>query len=225
MRWLVVAVCALALVPAAAAGTTSAPVYDDRGNLVETPFAPDADARKLTEDSAVEALFAHPKVAAWLDRYPPNPETNAEFDDETRLWTVKVWSGDAGQVALGKVDDASGSVTEAWTGPQVAWKMARGYPAAFGGRTINRPLVWLSLCAIFLLGLADWRRVLSLRNLDLLVLLSFTVSLWFFNRGDVFTSVPLAYPPLVYLAARHPRIGGRRRRAPTVRPCERAPRS
>ena len=34
------------------------------------------------------------------------------------------------------------------------------------------------------------------------MLLSFTVSLWFFNRGDIFTSVPLAYPPLVYLLGR-----------------------
>ena len=28
-----------------------------------------------------------------------------------------------------------------------------------------------------------------MRNLDLLVLLSFSVSLWFFNRGDIFTAV------------------------------------
>ena len=41
---------------------------------------------------------------------------------------MKVWSNlpDAGQVVLAKVDDASGAVTEAWTGPQVAWRMARG---------------------------------------------------------------------------------------------------
>src|SRR4029079_5090739 len=48
----------------------------------------------------------------------------------------------------------------------------------------------------------DLRRPFSLRNLDLLVLLSFSVSLWFFNRGDIFTSVPLAYPPLLYLLGR-----------------------
>ena len=46
-----------------------------------------------------------------------------------------------------KVDDATRRVTEAWTGPQVAWKMARGYAGAFGGKTINRPVVWLTLCA------------------------------------------------------------------------------
>ena len=85
-------------------------------------------------------------------------------------------------------------MTEAWTGPQVAWKMARGGNGAFGGERINSYPVWLGFCAAFLLGLVDWRRLLSLRNLDLLALLSFSVSLWFFNRGDVFTAVPLAYP-------------------------------
>ena len=53
-------------------------------------------------------------------------------------------------------------MTEAWTGPQVAWKMARGRPGAFGGRTLNTWYVWLALCAVFLLGLADLRRPLSL---------------------------------------------------------------
>jgi hypothetical protein len=115
---------------------------------------------------------------------------------------VKAWSGDAGQVVLGKVDDRSGAVKEAWTGPQVAWTMARGGTGAFGGKTINTVWVWLLFCGVFLLGLADLRRLRSWRNLDLLVLLSFTVSLRFFNEGEIFWSVPLAYPPLVYLLAR-----------------------
>ena len=37
-----------------------------------------------------------------------------------------VWSGKAGEIATGKVDDVTGAVLEAWTGPQVAWTMARG---------------------------------------------------------------------------------------------------
>jgi hypothetical protein len=211
MRWVVVAVCALTLAPAAVAATPTAPVYDAEGNLVETPFVPATGEPELSEKDAVAALVAAPKVAAWLERYPPGPTTDAGFDGKTRVWTVKVWSGEAGQIALGKVDDVTGTVTESWTGPQVAWKMARGYDGAFGGRTINRPVVWLSLCAAFLLGLADWR-LRSLRNLDLLALLSFSISLWFFNRGEVFWSVPLAYPPLLYLAARLGWTGLRGRR-------------
>ena len=39
-------------------------------------------------------------------------------------------------------------------------------------------------------------------HLDLLVLLSFSVSLAFFNHAHIYASVPLAYPPLLYLLAR-----------------------
>ena len=80
--------------------------------------------------------------------------------------------------------------------------MARGGAGAFGGKTINRAWLWLVFCALFLAGLADLRRPLSLRNLDLLALLSFSISLRFFNEGEIFWSAPLAYPPLVYLLGR-----------------------
>ena len=60
---------------------------------------------------------------------------------------MKVWApGEAGQIALVKLEDATSRVTEAWTGPQVAWKMARGYDRAFG-RRINDPAIWLGFCA------------------------------------------------------------------------------
>ena len=73
--------------------------------------------------------------------------------------------------------------------------MARGVKGAFGA-DINDPLVWFAFCALFFIGLADWRRFFSIRTVDLLVLLSFTVSLAFFNRGEVFRAMPLVYPPL-----------------------------
>ena len=66
--------------------------------------------------------------------------------------------------------------------------MARGSPGAFGGKTLNSVPVWLALCAAFFIGLADLRRPLSVRNLDLLALLSFSISLRFFNGGDIFTT-------------------------------------
>ena len=109
------------------------------------------------------------------------------------------------------VEDTTGRVSEAWTGPQVAWKMARGGEGSFGGKTLLKPYVWLAFCLVFLVGLADLRRPLSMRNLDLLVLLGFTVSLAFFDRGEIFRSVPLVYPVLA-LSAR-PRSVGRLRPA------------
>src|SRR5207245_3805619 len=108
--------------------------------------------------------------------------------------------------------------SEAWTGPQVAWPMARGQSGAFGGKELNSLSVWLTFCAVFLLGLADLRRPLSLRNLDLLALLSFSVSLWFFNKGRIFTSVPLIYPGLVYLIVRSVVVGIRGRSVPAPAP-------
>ena len=124
---------------------------------------------------------------------------------------MKAWSGDAGQIAQAVVEDSTGRVTEAWTGPQVAWKMARGRDGSFGGKTLQTWYVWLGFCVLFLVGLADWRRPFSMRNLDLLVLLSFSVSLAFFNRGEIFASVPLAYPVLAYLLGRSLWVGVRRR--------------
>ncbi len=191
----------------------TAPLYDRHGNLIGTPFVPREEVEPaLREDEAIAAALAHPKVSAWIARYEGRRLTKeATFDGDERSWEVKVWAPEpAGQIVLARVDDATARVTEAWTGPQVAWKMARGYDGAFG-RKINDPAIWLAMCAIFLIGLADLRRPLSLRNLDLLVLLSFSVSLWFFNHGDVFTAMPLVYPPLVYLLARLAWIGSRGR--------------
>ena len=69
--------------------------------------------------------------------------------------------------------------------------------------TLNAPYVWLPLCAIFVLGLLDWRRPLRIAHLDLLVIVAgFGVSHYFFNRGEIGVSVPLAYPPLLYLLGR-----------------------
>ena len=129
-----------------------------------------------------------------------------------------MWSGAAGQIADVVVEDTTGRVVEAWTGPQVAWKMARGGEGSFGGKTLLKPYVWLAFCLVFLLGLADLRRPLSMRNLDLLALLGFTVSLAFFDRGEIFRSVPLVYPVLAYLLARGLWVGfGGRRTAAGVR--------
>ena len=45
---------------------------------------------------------------------------------------------DGDEVVQVQVDDRSGAVLEQWSGDQVAWTMARGYPGAFG-RKLNAP--------------------------------------------------------------------------------------
>src|SRR6185503_13307759 len=102
---------------AGAATTPTAPVFDGRGNLVQTPFIPAPEPQRLTEQRAERIFLAYPKVRDWLDRYPTKGRTvQAEYDDDDSVWRVKVWWGAAGQIADGKVDDRSGVVTEAWTG-------------------------------------------------------------------------------------------------------------
>jgi hypothetical protein len=210
-RSFAVLVLALVLAPAAAAatGTTpTAPVYDGKGRLVQTPFVPTATAPRLSKERVLALFEANHKVSAWLSRYPQSGRSDEEtYNAKDGSWTVKVWWGAAGEIAEGRVDDASGVVLEAWTGPQVAWKMARGYSGAFGGTRINDPWIWGTFCLVFLIGLADWRRPLSIRNLDLIMLLSPTASLWFFNRGDIFTAVPLFYPALAWVVIRGVWIG------------------
>ncbi|HVC06277.1 MAG TPA: hypothetical protein VND98_01655 [Solirubrobacterales bacterium] len=124
-------------------------------------------------------------------------------------WEVGYFAGNR-EVALVIVDPATGAVREAWTGYQVAWKMARGYPGAFGHK-LDAPYVFIPLCALFLLGLIDWRRRWRIANLDLLVLIGFGVSFAFFNRGEIGVSVPLQYPPLLYLLGRALWVGLRGR--------------
>lgn len=206
----VAALLALILVPSAVA---------KGGNPLKPPITPAKKGPHLTERSALNIFLAEHKVADWLERYPhKGRSTNASYDEKTAAWNVQVWWDKAGEIASGRVDDANGFVLEAWTGPQVAWKMARGYSGAFGGTVLNDTWVWLGFCAAFLIGLGNLRRPFTLRNLDLIALLFFSVSLWYFNKGDIFTSVPLAYPPMLYLTGRLIWMGFRRSGGSPFRP-------
>lgn len=126
--------------------------------------------------------------------------THDAFTKGPGLWQVSYYAhGD--EVAQVIVNDQTGLAVEAWTGPQVAWFMARGTPGAFG-RKVNAPYIWIPLMVLFVLPFVDPRRPFRLLHLDLAVLLAFSVSHYWFNRGEVLTSVPLAYPVLAYLLAR-----------------------
>ena len=154
--------------------------------------------RCMSEQEAIDLAQAQERVREELeDRQNIDPVANLGDD---HIWTVSFYSGDS-TVAEVMVDDETGTVNEVRVGPQVAWQMARGYEGAFG-RIVNKPYIWLPLCLLFLAPFVDIRRPLRMLHLDLLVLLSFTVSHYYFNQGEIFTSVPLAYPPLVYLFLR-----------------------
>jgi hypothetical protein len=195
--------------------TKSAP----QATIAEAPIPVPASeippsGRTLSADRVLAIAEALPKMRAVRRKYPGS-YTGAYLKGPVR-WQVSFFSKkgakEIGQVIIA---DASGRVLEQWTGFQVAWTMARGYRGAFGEH-VNALYVWLPLCLLFLLPFIDWRRPCSLLHLDLLVLLSFSVSLAFFNHAHIYASVPLSYPPLLYLLARM--LALLRRRSRPARP-------
>jgi hypothetical protein len=116
-------------------------------------------------------------------------------------WQISYHDPDGVEVAQAIVDDRSGTVIEAWRDHQVEVKLARGYEGAVAG-IVSKPYVWLPLCLLFLAPFVDPRRPFRLLHLDLIVLLSFGVSHFFFNKGEIVASVPLVYPALLYLFGR-----------------------
>ncbi len=163
----------------------------------------------VTELQATEIADKLPLTAEERRKNHGFLTSTTSFDEDEKHWEVAYFS-DGNEIELIYVDPKTGEATEEWTGYQVAWKMARGYSGAFG-HSLNSPFIWLPLCAIFLVGLFDWRRWRRVANLDLLFLLGFGVSHFFFNRGDIGVSVPLQYPVLVYLLGRCLWIGFRGR--------------
>jgi hypothetical protein len=155
--------------------------------------------RRLSPDDVLEIANRLPKMRRVRAKYPGS--YGGAYLKGPAHWQVSYFSRKGSEIGQVIISDATGRVLEQWTGFQVAWTMARGYPGAFG-RHVNALYIWLPLCVLFLVPFIDWRRPFSLRHLDLLVLLSFSVSLAFFNHGEIYKSVPLTYPPLIYLLVR-----------------------
>jgi hypothetical protein len=171
---------------------------------------------KITQTKAIELAKQDPKAIAAATEHP-NLTPSASRNQSTGLWEVGFFAGN-NEVVQVVIDPNGGNIVESWTGYQVAWRMARGYPGAFG-RMVNAPYIWLPLCAIFVLGLLDWRRPFRLAHIDLLVIVAgFGLSQYLFNQGNIGWSVPLAYPPLIYLLARALWLGFRRVEGAGLRP-------
>jgi hypothetical protein len=174
--------------------------------LLVAPAAASADGKKVGSSEAIEIADRDSKVEAEKEQHH---ELGASAAMKEGHWEVGYFEAGK-ELAVVLVDPHSGEVLESWTGYQVAWKMARGYSGAFGHK-LNAPYVFGPLCAIFLLGLVDWRRLRRVANLDLAVLLGFGISHFFFNRAEIGVSVPLVYPVLLYLLGRSLWIGLRGR--------------
>lgn len=195
------------LEPHGAHNVLAAFTIDDRNAAVtHVKVASAVGKPRLNSVQAAVIAFRQPKIRAWLAQYTNVSHTSTLGDH--RVWTVDYYAaGD--QVAEVHIADYTEDPYEVWTGPQVQWQLARGQPQAYG-RKANAAYVLWPMCALFLAGLIDWRRPFSVRTLDLAVVLSFVGSLYAFNKGDIFWSTPLIYPPMVYLTARMVWIGWRR---------------
>ena len=156
------------------------------GNPIEVPFVPPDEPTPAVAHRAAShpsSCCRYPKVADWVDRYPAKRLSREATSTRTPAL------GGEGLVASGRRPDRRGQGGRldrprhrGVDGP--AGRLEDGPRLRRGLRPpINEPWIWLSFCAVFLLGLADFRRPLSVRNLDLLVLLSFELSLYFFNQG------------------------------------------
>jgi Glycosyltransferase family 87 len=201
-RFLARALLLAALLAAALPGAARADQLPQPPSLTKPP-----PFHSLSANRAKAIARADPKVRAEVRDH--GPMTAFAYLDGPLHWQISFFrrGKERAQVI---VDDPSGAVLESWTGWQVPWKMARGYSGQFGGK-LNAPYVWLPLCVLFLLPFVDPRRPLRLLHLDLLALLAFGASHFFFNRGEIETSVPLVYPVLLYLLARMLWVGFRRR--------------
>ena len=189
------------------------PAAAQAGN--ETWTTPPMDQAPAGKQLTLRKVLAKGEATKTVKDYRRRyPHLNAlgYYDTATGNWLIRY-------VIPGKelievdVNDASGQVTDVWTGPQVLWGMARGAPGAFG-RKLNAPYLWLPLCLLFILPFLDPKRPFRMLHLDLLVLLGFGVSHYFFNRADISASTPLVYPVMAYLLVRALMIGFRPRKRP-----------
>ena len=208
----------LGFVPAPAAADTAPiataapgqPAGAADGNALTTPPTPDTPpaGHRLTSVQVQAIADRQPNIVAmkkqYVGAYP------GIFLKGRQRWQVSYYAKTKPLKEIGQVtiEDASGKVTESYTGYKVAWSMARGYAGAFG-RKVNSPWVWLPMTLLFLAPFLGprrgWRPTWLM--LDVCVLAAFGISVAYFNDAQIDVSVPLAYPLLAYLLVRMLWIG------------------
>lgn len=191
--------------------TTLASVeVDDRtGEIVERFALPYGDyPSRHTKREAIDAAVADPEARRAAKRFGGVSQLAAVARLDACCWEVDLYRDGTKRTGAGvdpviRVDvvDATLDVTGVWTGIKIPWKMARGERGAFGG-AINERVTWLALFALFALVAIDWSRLRSMFTLDVLAVLLIGVSHELFLQGRIGWSVPLAVPPLLWLAAR-----------------------
>src|SRR4051794_17046143 len=156
--------------------------------------APQAHAAAATAPDPVVIASHAPEVQKY------GGGTVRAFEYAPDQWRVR-WSRGSTALLEVDVDTKRRRIEAVWTGDDVDYPMARGYAGFFGGK-LNALWIWLPLCVLFIAPFVDPKRPFRLLHFDLLAVVGLSVSLAFFNHGHTAASVPLVYPPLVYLVVR-----------------------
>jgi hypothetical protein len=199
-----VAIAALALLAACAPAAHAQSTGPGMAQHLVLPDRPDVPPPGYTRTARAVTRIAAARPEVRHERATHRPAYSRAYVSGRGRWQVSFYvppdhgtrSDEIAQVIL---DDRSGRVLEAWTGPQVEWTMARGTPGQFG-RAVNAPWVWIGLCLLFVAPFL--RPPLRMLHADLAVLLAFSISYAFFGAGNLDISVPSVYPLLAYLLAR-----------------------
>lgn len=187
--------------PAVAAEAAGRPAAPPRS----AQTAPDVSQElpPVSPQRATRIADRTPQVRDQRRRHPHLTPRDIVLYTDTGNWGIRYQDGsDATKLADVTVDGRTGEVVEAWQGIQADWVMARGQGGYFGER-FESWYIWLPLCALFLFPFFDPRRPFRILHLDLLVLVAgFGISHFYFNKGEIGTSVPLVYPVLAYFLGR-----------------------
>src|SRR3954447_75183 len=151
--------------------------------------------------SAAQAVATAARASAVEAEGAPGSLRATAYERGDDEWQVDFSDSSGIKVAEAIVVDADGRLLGAWHDEQLDTPLARGYDGAVAQK-VNAPYVWLLLSLAFIAPFFDRRRPFRLLHLDLLVLLGLGISLFFYNRGEITTSVPLTYPVLGYFLVR-----------------------
>ncbi len=179
-----------------------------------TPAA--ATAAPPTEDQAIQIALRIPDVQRELTTHKA---TRVSATRAGGHWQVLFFdNNDEGRAEV-DVDLVTGKVVQVLTGTKAAFPLARGAHSGFARRTLNKVWIWVPMTLLFVGLFFDRRRPWRLLHLDLVAIAALSVSFAFWMKGDLGASVPLVYPPLLYVLARALLAGLRpRERAGPVSP-------
>jgi hypothetical protein len=152
----------------------------------------------ISKDQAVAIATRLPQVRAELASVPA-PRATVSVDGDH--YVVLLGSSEAARAEV-DIDILSGRVLRVFLGDRAEFPLARGPASGFAQRKLNAVWLWIPLTLIFVFAFFDRRRPFRLLHLDLAAIALLGVSYAFWMKGNLSASVPLVYPPLVYLVAR-----------------------